>query len=265
MIRYLAACSLAFIAALVPACGGTSSSTPTESERLYALHTTVYQPDDSVLSYVALTDSLDVAGEVALSEAREFVGYSFISAIGGRLLVSSGEAPEITQFTIGADHGWSERARLSFLNLGVPSFGAGFERHWFLDEHVAYLTHEVTSRIVWDPTDMVIVGVKQDTRLQPQIDGLTLDATFNRPPLFYDGPVLKPFYYRDQDWFMFGATTPIAVYDPATHAERAVLDVPCPALEVMSQDEAGNTYFSPWTYGPALSLFGLGPRPASGA
>jgi hypothetical protein len=72
--------------------------------------------------------------------------------------------------------------------------------------------------------------------------------------------VLKPFYYHDEDWFLFGARTSIAVYDPETHEERDIIDVPCPALEVMSQDEAGNTYFSPWTYGPMLSLFGEGPE-----
>jgi hypothetical protein len=219
----------------------------------------VYQPDDTTLGYVALTDSLDLSGELELDDARELPGYSFISSISGKLLVSSGEAPEIVQYEIGADRSWNELARLSFARLGARS--AGFERHWFLNEHVAYLTHEVTSRAVWDPTDMVLLDVKEDTNLAPEADGLVLDAAFNRPPLMFKGPVLKPFYYRDDAWYLFGPNSAIAVYDPATHEERDILDVPCPALEVMSQDEAGNTYFSPWTYGAALSLFGEGPTP----
>jgi hypothetical protein len=73
--------------------------------------------------------------------------------------------------------------------------------------------------------------------------------------------VLKPFYYRDDAWFRFGGVTPIAVYDPETHRESRIIDVPCPALEVATQDEAGNTYFSGWTYGPTLSLFGDAPAP----
>lgn len=231
------------------------------AEHLYALQTFVYQPDDTTLSYVALTDTLDVQGELSLVDAREFPSYAFITSVSGKLLVSSGEAPEIIQYEVGADRVMTETARLSFAAYGVPSYGAGLERHWLLNENVAYLTHEVTSRIVWDPTNMVITGIAEDTQLARDVDGFVLDAAFNRPPLFFEGPVLKPFYYRDENWFYFGGTTSIAVYDPQTHAERNILTVACPALEVMSQDESGNTYFSPWTYGPALSLFGEGPAP----
>jgi hypothetical protein len=99
-----------------------------------------------------------------------------------------------------------------------------------------------------------------DTTLEAQRDGLVLDAAFNRPPRMPQGPVVKLYYYRDEDWFRFGPNTPVAIFDPDTHEEAYVLDVPCPALEVSSQDEAGNTYLSPWTYGPALGLFGEGPE-----
>jgi hypothetical protein len=232
--------------------GGSATS-------LYALQTFVYQPDDTVTSYVALTESLDIDGALSLSRAREFPGYAFITVVGGKLLLSSGEEPTISQFEIDEDSNWTERAKLSFLSQGVPAYGAGFERHWFLDEHTAYLTLEVTGRIVWDPTRFEIVEVLNDTSLKSERDDLVLDATFNRPPRLLKGPVLKPFYYRDEDWYLFGPNTSIAVYDPDTHEESAVVDVPCPALEVMSQDEQGNTYFSPWTYGPALGLFGEGP------
>ena len=257
------ACLFTALGALTTIGCGDSDDRPVQplADRLYALQTIVYplDDDDTALSYVALTDTLGVRDVIELDDAQELPGYAFISAIGGRLLVSSGEAPEIIQYEIGADRVWSERAKVNFGNFGLPSYGAGFERHWFLNEHVAYLTHEVTSRIVWDPTEMEILDLKEDTSLASEVDGLVLDATFNRPPLLPEGPVLKAFYYRDEDWFEFGGNTSIAVYDPETHAERQILDVPCPALEVMSQDEQGNTYFSPWTYGPTLSLFGEGP------
>jgi hypothetical protein len=105
----------------------------------------------------------------------------------------------------------------------------------------------------------VIRGVMEDSALQPARDGLQLDATFNRQPRALEGPILKPFYYRDDEWSLFAQTTSIAVYDPVTHEERSIIDVPCPSLEVPTQDEAGNTYFSTWTYGPTLGLYGLGP------
>jgi hypothetical protein len=106
---------------------------------------------------------------------------------------------------------------------------------------------------------MTITGLMEDSRLEPTRDGFPLYDTFNRPPQLLEGPVLKPFVYHDDDWFHYAASSVIAVYDPVTHAESGLIDVPCPGLEVSSQDERGNTYFSSWTYGPALSLFGEGP------
>ena len=228
---------------------------------LYALETTLFGPDDTVTSYVTLMDDIDGIGpELPQEQAREFSGYSFISSVDGKLLVSDGEAPTITSYAIGDDLSWTELTRVNFSNYGVSGGAAGFERHWFMDARTAYLTVDITSRIIWSPADMLIEGVVEDSSLALERDGLRLDATFNRQPRVLRGPILKPFYYRDEDWFMFGPTTPIAVYDPVTHAERAVVDVPCPALEVPSQDEAGNTYFSSWTYGPTLGLYGLGPE-----
>jgi len=251
----------AAVVVLVVACDSTpSTSDPAESARgpVYALQTMVYNTDDTVTSYVALSDTVNVES-IELADAREFPSYAFITAVGGKLLVSAGEEPLITQYDITANLDWDELDVLSFANQGITGGGAGFERHWFLNDHVAYLTLEVTGRVVWNPSDFEIIGVMDDSELAPEQNGLVLDATFNRPPQLLEGPVLKPFYYRDEDWFRFGPSTPIVIYDPTTHAEQAILDVPCPALEVASQDEAGNTYFSPWTYGPTLSLFGEGP------
>ena len=265
IITFEAATAARFVgvATLLVAAGCSSDSddkTPSAaSEHLYALQTLVYQPDETTLSYVAVTDTLDVSGELTLRDAKELPGYAFATTINGKLLISSGEGPEITQYEVESASVWHERATLSFAGQGVPSFGAGLERHWFLNERVAYLTHEVTSRIVWDPTEMVIRGVEEDTGMAREAGGLVLDAAFNRPPRLLKGPVLKPFYYRDEDWFYFGESSRVAIYDQTTHAERTVLELPCPGLEVMSQAENGDTYFAPWTYGPTLSLFGEGP------
>ncbi|MEY4546314.1 MAG: hypothetical protein RL685_2509, partial [Pseudomonadota bacterium] len=232
---------------------------PTTQTPVYAFQYLVYT-DEDVTSYVVLTDSLDGA-RLPEENAREFPGYAFIAASNGQLLVSDGDSPSIIRYEITADLQWREVDRLSFANYGVTAGGAGFERHWFKDAHTAYLTSQVTQRIVWDPTDFVIRSVMDDTALPATRDGLLLDATFNRQPRALQGPVLKPFYYRDEDWFRFGGTTPIAVYDPETHRESRIIEVPCPALEVATQDEAGNTYFSGWTYGPQLALFGDAPAP----
>lgn len=225
---------------------------------VYALENTVFGANDDPLSYVTLVTSLDIS-ELPPGQAREFSGYSFISGLNGKLLVSDGESPTVTSYDIDAALDWQESARVNFASYGVTGGAAGFERHWFLDEDTAYLTVDITGRVVWSPSEMTITEVKDDTTLQLERDGLQLDATFNRQPRRLRGPILKPFYYRDSDWFLFGQTTSIAVYDADTHEELRVIDVPCPSLEVPSQDEAGNTYFSSWTYGPELGLFDLGP------
>lgn len=235
----------------------TPPAEPGAEEPLYALQTYVFT-DDNVTSYVTLTNSLDI-GELPPDEAREFPGYAFITAVDGKLLVSDGETPTVTRYEITPDHQWQELDAISFANQGVTGGTAGFERHWFKDANTAYLTLDIRKRVIWNPTEMRIVGVMEDSALELERDGLQLDATFNRQPRVMRGPVLKPFYYRDADWFVFGQTTPVAVYDPATNAEQKIIDVPCPALEVPSQDEAGNTYLSAWTYGATLGLYGLGP------
>lgn len=234
------------------------SETP-ELPPLYALSTTVYQTDDLVLSYVTLTDTLDI-DSLPESSAREFDSYAFVTSSEGKLLVSDGESPQITRYDITPELDWVEEERVSFAAQGITGGGAGFERHWFVDATTAYVTLDVTKRVVWNPRDMTISGVAEDSSLPLERDGFLLDATFNRQPRRLQGPTLKPFYYRDEDWFLFGQYTSIAVYDPETHAEQKVIDVPCPSLEVPSQDEAGNTYFSTWSYGPVLGLYGLGPE-----
>jgi hypothetical protein len=226
---------------------------------VYALQTYVFT-DDNVTSYVTLTDTLDVTS-LSTATAREYAGYAFITGVDGKLLVSDGESPTVTRYDITPELEWRELDTVSFANQGVTGGAAGFERHWFLNPTTAYVTLDITKRVIWNPTDMTITGVMEDSALEFERDGLQLDATFNRQPRQLRGPVLKPFYYRDSDWFMFGPTSPIAVYDPTTDAEQSIVDVPCPALEVPSQDEAGNTYFSSWTYGATLGLYGLGPDP----
>src|SRR5262245_44070461 len=99
---------------------------------LYALATTVYGADDSVQSYVTLTDTLDIS-ELPDDRAREFPGYSFISTVNGKLLVSDGEAPTITSYDIDSDFNWQQAARVNFGALGLSGGAAGFERHWFRD------------------------------------------------------------------------------------------------------------------------------------
>jgi hypothetical protein len=166
----------------------------------------------------------------------------------------------VTRYEIGADRSWTELGSLSFGNDGVVD--AGFGRQWLLDEHTAYLEMEKTKRIVWDPTELVIRGVREDSALEPLRGKLEIEPGLNRRPRLHRGSVLRPFYYVEKtDWLEYAPTSQIAVYDPATGEERSMVDAPCPGLYVGTQDEAGNTYFGLWDALPKLALYGQGPAP----
>jgi hypothetical protein len=230
---------------------------PAPEAPLYALHVTQLDPEDNYTTYILLSDTLDLTS-VSLDRAREFPGYASIAAVDDRLLVASFTEPSVTSYTATPALDWVDGDTVSFAAYGVRD--AGFWNQFFVNDNTAYVSLDITSRVVWDPTAMEIRGLVEDSTLELMRDGLVLEPTVNRqarPPV---PPILRPFYYHDSDYFMWGATTPIAVYDPQTHEEMAIVDAPCPALEVESRDEAGNTYFSAWTYGHGISLYGVGPR-----
>jgi hypothetical protein len=236
-----------------PASGGAGA------EPLYALQVVVFDPDFNASSYVVLSNTLDLDA-ISLDQAREFPGFVSIMAAGGKLLVTASDEPRVTRFEISSGFDWTEEGSLGFGNQGAMT--ADVTQQFFASEHVAYLGVDATSRVIWDPTDFVIVGMRERSALsvEPR-DGLQLEPAFNRTAWIWRGPVLRPFYYRDEAWFEFSANSEVVAYDPETHEERETFSIPCPALENATQDEAGYTYFSTWNYEPTLFLFGEGPKP----
>ena len=247
----------------LPACGGDDSTIAGAQAGMdgpvYAMMSTVYADTGDRSVYFAVTSSLDVE-ELPLDQAREFGGVANYSAVGGRLLISSGEAPTITAFDIDDAMEWHERDTLGFGAYPLSDNANFFSQH-LVDEHHMYLPYDGYKRIIWDPTDFEIDGVMEDTNLELDRDGLILEPAGNRSGICYDGHVMMPFFYHDEEWYEFAPSSPIAVYDPETHEEEQVVDAPCSGLAIASRDEVGNTYFSPYDYGPLLPLYGLGPMP----
>jgi hypothetical protein len=240
----------------MPAASGSGAAS---SGALYALQVVVFDPDFNASSYVVLSDTLDLRA-ISLDQAREFPGFVSVMAAGGKLLVTAADEPRVTRFEISSGFDWTEEASLGFGSHGAMT--ADVTQQFFASEHVAYLGVDATSRVIWDPTDFVIVDTRERSTLsvEPR-DGLQLEPAFNRTAWIWRGPVLRPFYYRDEAWFEFSVNSEIVAYDPETHEEREIFSIPCPALENATQDEAGYTYFSTWNYEPTLFLFGEGPRP----
>jgi hypothetical protein len=252
------------VAALtLAACGGDDGTMTGEagmSGPVYALMSAVFSANGDRSVYVTTTGSLDVP-ELSLDGAREYGGVANYAAVNGRLLISSGEAPTITAYDVDDAMNWHERETLSFASYPLTD-NANFFAQYLVDDHHMYLPFEGYKRIVWDPTDFQIRGVMEDTSLELDRGGLILEPGGNRSGIRYaGGQVMMPFFYHDEEWYEFGAVSPIAVYDPVAHTERKVVEAPCSGLAVASQDEAGYTYFSPFDYGPLLALYGLGPSP----
>jgi len=228
---------------------------------LYAMMVQVIAPDgEDRTVYAVLSNSLDL-GEVSLSGAREFQGVANFAAVGGRLLVSAGEEPRIDSFQIPPELTWEPGPSISFSNYPLASDGANIFSQWFVDAQTAYLPFEVSKRILWNPTDMTITGVRQTSNLELSREAFTLENGGNRAGLRYPGAVMQAFFYRDEDWFEFAPTSPIAVYDPISHEEARIIEAPCPGLAVATRDEVGNTYFSTWDYSPGQALYGLAAAP----
>lgn len=242
-----------------PLLPGDGAGSPTDPSPVYALMTQVYGADDDRTVYVSLSDTLDVEA-VSLSQAREFPGVANLAAVGGRLLISSGLEPIITEFSIADDLSWTEGRTVSFAQYPL-SDNANFYYQFLLNDSTAYLPFDAFKRIVWDPTAMEIRGAMDDTSLVPESDGLLLEAGGNRNSVQYDGAVLQAFFYHDDDWFRFGDTSLVATYDPTTHEETSIIELPCPGVSIATQDEEGYTYFGPWSFLGTLALYGEGPAP----
>jgi hypothetical protein len=228
-------------------------------ESLYAMMVQVYDAEDRTV-YAHLSHTLDLASEVDLSQAREFPSVANFAPVGGRLLVSSGIEPAITEFDIGEDLSWSEGDTVSFANFPFED-NANFYYQYILDEHTAYMPFDVTKRLIWDPTNMTIDATLEDSSLPLERDGLKLRVGGNRNAIHFEGPVQQAFFFTDDDWFVTGPESLLAFYDEQTHEEAGVVTLPCPGLSMASQDEQGYTYYGTWGFQGTLALFGEGPQP----
>jgi hypothetical protein len=257
--RKLAVCASLSLLIVTAACGGDADGGGGSSAGpVYAMMTQVYDDQDRTV-YVSLTDTLERGNGVA-PDAREFPSVANLAAIDGRVLISSGQEPKITEYEITEDLQWSPGRTLSFLDYPLED-NANFYYQFILDEHTAYLPFEKTKRLIWDPAKMEIRGVVEDSSIPLTKDGLDLQAGGNRNSVRYDGAVMQAFFYVDEDWFRYGGESVLAIYDPETHRESRTITVPCPALSIATRDEAGNTYVGPWDFAGKLALYGDGPAP----
>lgn len=257
--RYPARLSALCCAALATsACGDdgadrtTVAAPATGSAPLYAMMIQVYSADERSV-YVHLSRDLEL-GTLDLGQAREFPSVANFTGIGGRILVSSGTEPVITEFGVSDDLTWTEGRTVSFAGYSLDD-NANFYSQYILDDETAYLPFDVTSRVVWNPTTMLIEGTQTDTNVPSEVGGLRVATGGNRNAIRFSGRVQQPFFYSNE--LDFGPESIVAIYDGATNTEQATVTLPCPGLSMASQD-GGYTYYGTWDL-PARALFGAGP------
>ncbi|HEY6726949.1 MAG TPA: hypothetical protein VI197_23110 [Polyangiaceae bacterium] len=245
--------------ALATGCASESASESvsegTTEGPLYAMMIQVYDPEDRTV-YVSLSDTLDISS-TSLETAREFASVANFASVNGRLLISSGSEPSITEFDVTDDFHWIRRRSVSFSEYPLQD-NANFYYQFLVDDEHALLPFDGTKRILWNPSEMKIEGALEDTTLDSEEPRLTLEAGGNRNSVHYDTAVMQAFHYHDDDWYDYGSQSHIVVYDEHTFEEDRVLDVPCPGLSLATRDDAGNTYFATWDV-PITSLLGEAP------
>jgi hypothetical protein len=231
-----------------------------ETSPLYAMVTLVWS-DEGPTGYVSLSETVDLDA-VSLDEAHEFPGYTSVGVADGQLLVSpSAEDPTIERYRVTDSFDWVGNGSLGFTNEGADA--VGFFRQYVRRGHEADVDVDVTGRVLWDPTDLAIVGSKVDSVLPLIQDGLDLFANFNRTQLLFSGDVLRPFSYHDQDWFRWAPETQLVVYDGETREPKSVVSAPCPGLDSITRDEDGNTFLGAFEYSALHPLMGTGAAPCA--
>ncbi|MFP2930123.1 MxcI [Pyxidicoccus sp. 3LG] len=240
--------------AVLTGCGEDKDETPDDPNPgkgpVYSLATSVFSQAGSA-TYVSVFDSLDVTG-LDLEKASEHSGFATIGAVDGKLFVGSGEAPELTRYNVRDDGSLEEAGKVSFVNHGLAS--APLYLNHFVDASSAYMVLEETRRIVWNPSTMQITGTAEAPGLAQQREGLVAKSSYDRAMVVRDGYSFQPFYWTDGDYYDFSPTSQIAVYSNADDSLVKLIDAPCPGLDVATQDEAGNIYFSNWVFSAAAPV-----------
>jgi hypothetical protein len=244
--------------------GGGDAGAP-EPDPVYLIQLAIYGADET-LNYVLADDELDFDIDTQrLKSAREFAGYTGIAAIGGYVVAADGAAPFINKYEILDDLSWKDAGRLNF--SAYPMDENNYMNFYFQsikdDDNVYfYYGTDKTSRVHWSVKDWKIVKAHQDTNLPTPEAGWLLQNGGNRTAIQgYEEAVVQPFFIANEETGRFTDSSWLAVYDPQTHEEKDVIEVPCPGIQQVTRDEEGNLYFSTTFNLPTLALYGKSPAP----
>jgi hypothetical protein len=257
------------LAAALAACGdnlspahddGDGDGEPTYDAPLYAVASTVSTADSST-TYINLLGDLGPQ-ELDYDQALEYPGWTTILGVDGALLVADGESPIVTRFEVDDTLSAAPAGELGF---GNHASAVAFFSHIFVGPERGYFELEYggLDLLAWNPREMTIEGVIEGPEEIPaERGGFTRYAAYDRGVAVRGDRVFQPHYWVDEDWYRFAPTSQIAVFDTSADQAVAVIEAPCPNLDVATADEDGNLYFSNWVYSvtaPVLGADGVAP------
>ncbi|WP_224369252.1 hypothetical protein [Hyalangium versicolor] len=239
-------CSLALL--LLAACGGDDDNSPDDtpdSGPAYVLGNLVFGPEGTT-SYVNVLDKLD-SPTIDLKKAREFPGAADVWVYNQKIFVTNPEKLTITRYGLKGRE-LVEEAAISFSNYGITSMG--FWLNTFVTEDKAFMLNGAAEYIVWSPKTMEITQVIKLPTF-PERPGYRLVPGYSdRAAAWRNGWLFQPLYWTDDSYFRFTPDSRIVVIDTNTSKLVEILEAPCPGLDYVSRDAAGNFFFSSWVYAP---------------
>lgn len=246
--------------------GAPSGPSGSGTEPVYALQTAIYGADGETLNYVLLSHELQLnVTNDDLKTAREVPGYTGVLGIGGLLYAADGSAPFIRRYEISDELVWTQTGELNFGAYPMDEYN--FMNFYFQsikneDDIYFYYGADKTSRVHWSVSDWKIVKAHEDTNLPTPEAGWVLMNGGNRTGIRdFDDAVVQPFHQYREETETVTDESWLAVYDPKTHAEKRVLEVPCPGIQQATKAENGDLYFSTTFNLPTAALYGVSPAP----
>jgi hypothetical protein len=249
------ACSIALGCLSLLACGDDKESAGATLGAKYVLASGV-STDEGSTTYVTLLDSLDAQeGEVDFSKAREFAGWCDMRVIGDAVYVSRDEDPVVERFSV------EDGALVADGTIGFDQYSttAQFYSQIVVSPTKSYLFTESKTHVVWNPTTMEITGTftLPDQELR---EGIAPSVGYDRAAIVRGNRVFAAVNWTDYENFILTPTSRIMVIDTDTDQVLNTFEVPCPNLDGVTSDEAGNLYFSNWVYSPGGTLVNQGAK-----
>ncbi|MEY4581106.1 MAG: hypothetical protein RL701_5809 [Pseudomonadota bacterium] len=227
--------------------GEAGAPSEPNADAVYAVVTQLSSSEES-LAYLKTVTAL-APQPIDLKDAREFTGGADAWSWNGFVYVSEQEKMTITKFKLEGNE-LKEQGKVNFTDYGVTELA--FWLNAFISPTKAWVVHGTAEYIAWNPETMKITGTVKMPELAARGAMRPYASYTDRSTAVRDGLFYHPIYYTigGDDYFSFDAATSIAVYDVKTDALVKVIEAPCPGIDHVTQNEAGDLFFSAWVFAP---------------